>query len=269
MHPLYDLHTMQLVLVIAFAGGIIGLDRTALGQIMVSQPIVAGPITGWLLGDVAAGIMIGGVLELIWVLDMPVGTFVPADATVGAIAATAIAVLGSNGGAGLDVIGFCLLLTTVMVPVTMAVDLYVRKRNSGLAEAACSRDCSDPAGGLARSQAMGLVFFFLKSFVLYLVLVPAGLAAVRLFGAMPTPVHSGMALFVKLLPLLGAALVLHKMSFAVLDRFLIWGFGVAAVLTLLLPAHPLVIVLCITAAGLAGARTRERIFPVRAHGGRR
>jgi mannose/fructose/N-acetylgalactosamine-specific phosphotransferase system component IIC len=269
MHPLYDLHTIGLVLVIAFAGGIVGLDRTALGQIMVSQPIVAGPVTGWLLGDAAAGMIIGGVLELIWVLDMPVGTFVPADATVGAMAATAIAVLGSNGRAGLDVIGFCLLLTTVMVPVTMVVDLYVRKRNSGLAEAACSGACSDPARGLARAQTMGLVFFFLKSFVLYLVLVPAGLAALLLFAAMPAPVHSGMALFVKLLPLLGAALVLQKLSFAVLDRFLVLGFAAAAVLTLLLHAHPLVVILCVIAAGLAGARTRERFSPARVDGGRR
>ena len=63
---------------------------------MISQPIVAGPLAGWLLGDIAAGMVIGGVLELIWVLDMPVGTFVPADATVGTMAATAIAVLGGR-----------------------------------------------------------------------------------------------------------------------------------------------------------------------------
>jgi mannose/fructose/N-acetylgalactosamine-specific phosphotransferase system component IIC len=268
MHPLFDLHTMGLVLAIAVVGGIVGLDRTALGQIMVSQPIVAGPLVGWMLGDTTAGAIIGCVLEVIWVLDMPVGTFVPADATVGAIAATAAAVLGSTGRAGLDVIGFCLLLTTVTVPVTMAADQYVRKRNSGLAEA-CSRECSDPARALARSQAIGLIFFFLKSFVLYLLLVPAGLAAVRLFGTLPAPLHSGMALFVKLLPLAGAALVLHKLSFAVLDRFLVLGFAVAAVLTLLLHGHPLVIILFVTAAGVAGALTRERISPARVDGGRR
>lgn len=266
MHPLFDLHTMGLVLAIAFAGGVVGLDRTALGQIMISQPIVAGPLTGWMLGDAAAGVVIGGVLELIWVLDLPVGTFVPADATVGTMASTAIAVLGSSGKAGLDVIGFSILLTTAMVPATMMVDLYVRKRNSGLADAASSPECRDPARRLARSQALGLVFFFLKSFVLYLLLVPAGLAAVRLFSAMPGQVHTGMALFVKMLPLLGAALVLHKLSFSVLDGFFVLGFAGAALLTLFLGSHPLIIILCIVGAGLTGARFREAIAPAGAAG---
>ena len=79
--------------------------------------------------------------------------------------------------------------------------------------------------------------------MLYLVLVPAGLAALLVFRQMSGPVHAGMALFVKLLPLLGAALVLHKLSIAVLDRFFVLGFTVAVLLTLLLDAHPLIIVL--------------------------
>lgn len=257
MYSIFDLHTLSLVLGVACVGGLIGLDRTALGQIMVSQPIVAGPLAGWLLGDIAAGTVIGGVLELIWVLDMPVGTFVPADATVGAIAATAIAALGGGRPAGLDVIGFSLLLTTAMVPITMTVDLYVRKRNSGLAEAPCAQDCEDPARRLAQAHVGGLIFFFLKSFVLYLVLVPAGLAALLVFRQMSGPVHAGMALFVKLLPFLGAALVLHKLSIAALDRFFVLGFTVAVLLTLLLDAHPLIIVLCILTAGTAAAFTRE------------
>ena len=86
-------------MIAALAGGVIGLDRTAAGQFMVSQPIVAGPLTGLILGDVMAGLLIGALLELIWVMDVPVGTFVPANQTVAAVAATAIAVIGSGGSA--------------------------------------------------------------------------------------------------------------------------------------------------------------------------
>src|SRR5512138_278060 len=93
---MFDAHTMMLVFLAALIGGVVGLDRTALGQFMVSQPVVAGPLTGWLLGDAPAGLVIGGALELVWVLDMPIGTFVPADATVAAVAATAIAALSSR-----------------------------------------------------------------------------------------------------------------------------------------------------------------------------
>ena len=94
--PVFDTHMVLAILFIAIVGGLIGLDRTAVGQFMVSQPIVAAPFTGWLLGDPAAGLVIGAALELIWVLDVPVGTFVPADSTISAVFATAVAALGSR-----------------------------------------------------------------------------------------------------------------------------------------------------------------------------
>ena len=43
-------------------GGLLGLDATGVGQFMVSRPLVAGALTGWLLGDVALGVTIGVVL---------------------------------------------------------------------------------------------------------------------------------------------------------------------------------------------------------------
>ena len=58
------------------------------------------------------GLVIGVVLELIWVLDIPIGAFVPADATISTVSATAIAALGSPGDAPLPVIGFSILLTS-------------------------------------------------------------------------------------------------------------------------------------------------------------
>ena len=133
--PVFDAHMVLAILGIAVAGGVIGLDRTAAGQFMISQPIVAGPLTGWMLGDPTAGIVIGATMELVWLLDMPVGTFVPADATIGTIAATATAALGSPAGTSLPVIGFSILLTTAVVPVTMQADGLIRTWNSRLADA--------------------------------------------------------------------------------------------------------------------------------------
>ena len=39
-----------------------GLDRVALVQIMISRPLVAGPLTGWVLGDPLVGLEIGMLL---------------------------------------------------------------------------------------------------------------------------------------------------------------------------------------------------------------
>ncbi len=105
-----------------------------------------------MLGDPVAGIIIGVVLELIWVLDMPIGAFVPADATISAVSATAIAALGCPGGSSLPVIGFSLLLTAAMVPATMKADDIIRHWNSRLADALVSGPGPYPGRSLARAH---------------------------------------------------------------------------------------------------------------------
>ena len=123
---MFDFSMVFAITGVALAGGLIGLDRTAAGQFMISQPIVAAPLAGWLLGDAAAGLVIGAMLELIWVLDMPVGGFVPADATVSAVTATAVAVLTCPDGVPRSVLGFSILLSVGTVPFTMMADTYAR-----------------------------------------------------------------------------------------------------------------------------------------------
>jgi len=243
---------------IALAGGLVGLDRTAVGQFMISQPIVVGPLTGWMLGDPGAGVVVGVVLELIWVLDMPIGSFVPADATISTVSATAIAALGSPGEASLPVIGFSLLLTAAMVPATMKADGIVRHWNSRLADALVTGPGPYPGRALVHAHLSGLPVFFLKSFVLLLVFLPAGIAAVSAFNHMPERVHRAMSLFVKLLPLVGAALVVGKLSMRTVDLFFFSGFMIAALAGLLFHAPALIIILLTVTGGWLGARYRER-----------
>jgi PTS system mannose-specific IIC component len=253
----FDLHTLAVVFGIAVAGGIIGLDRTAAGQFMISQPIIAAPITGWLLGDSLTGMIIGSVLELLWVLDMPVGTFVPADATLGAVSATAIAVLAAGTKPPLDLVGFSIVATTVTIPITMVLDRFARARNSRLGEAASGLSGEHAGSSLTRIHLSGLFVFFFKSFVLYLVFIPAGLAAAGLFNEAPKPLHTAMILFVKVLPLLGAAVVFSKLSRSVANRSFFLGFGAAAVLSLALQVNPLIIILLIGAAVFLKSMRRE------------
>ncbi len=254
MMPIPDFHMVLAILGVALTGGILGLDRTAAGQFMISQPIVAGPLTGWLLGDLTAGIVIGATLELIWVLDLPIGTFVPANATVEAVSATAIAALGSPGGASLPVIGFSIVLTTALVPITMKADGLVRQWNSRIADAALAASGGPRGPVLARIQYAGIGLFFLKSFVLYILFVPVGVAAVAVFGQLPDIVHRALSLFVKLLPAVGVAQVVSKLSVKTLDQYFLFGFTCAAIAEQLFHAPAFVVLLLITAAGWLGSQ---------------
>lgn len=89
-------------LTISAAGGILSLDRTAAFQTMVSRPIVAGPVTGYLLSNVEAGLVSGMILELLFIGDLPVGAYMPAHETALTVLVTALTavMMGVAGSAG-------------------------------------------------------------------------------------------------------------------------------------------------------------------------
>ena len=70
-------------------GTAVGLDLVSLPQGLLSRPLVAGGVAGWIAGDPEAGIRVGAVLELFALDVLPVGAVCYPDfgpATVGAVA---------------------------------------------------------------------------------------------------------------------------------------------------------------------------------------
>jgi mannose/fructose/N-acetylgalactosamine-specific phosphotransferase system component IIC len=67
------IHTLHELLLLVLLGGLVALDGTALGQFMVSRPLVAATLAGGLLGDPMSGLVVGGVLELFYLSVLPVG----------------------------------------------------------------------------------------------------------------------------------------------------------------------------------------------------
>lgn len=78
---------------IGAVSGLLGLDATAALQVMASRPLVAGGIIGALLGEPAMGLAVGGLIELLWIGGVPVGSLVPPDSTVASVVAVATAVV--------------------------------------------------------------------------------------------------------------------------------------------------------------------------------
>ncbi len=61
------------LLSLTLLGGLLALDGTSVGQFMVSRPLVAGTITGWMVGDPVLGLLIGGIFEVYFISVFPVG----------------------------------------------------------------------------------------------------------------------------------------------------------------------------------------------------
>ena len=91
--------TLELQLFLLMWGTLVGLDLVSVPQMMIARPIVAGPVAGAILGDLATGLELGVLFELFQYDVMPMGaTRYPeyGPATVAAVS-TAHAAAGTLG----------------------------------------------------------------------------------------------------------------------------------------------------------------------------
>lgn len=61
------------VLILSLLGGVLGLDTVSFPQAMLSRPIVGATLSGAILGDAGAGLLVGAALELFAVDTLPFG----------------------------------------------------------------------------------------------------------------------------------------------------------------------------------------------------
>ena len=80
----------HVVLPLLVWGTLVGLDLVSVPQAMISRPLVAGTVAGWLVGDVEAGLRIGVVFELFALDVLPVGAVRYPDFGPATIAAVAL-----------------------------------------------------------------------------------------------------------------------------------------------------------------------------------
>ena len=122
------------ILLVSFIAAILEVDFMALGQIMISRPIVSGTIIGWILGDFKTGLIIGALLELIWISIIPMGAAIPPDALVVCVIATAITILSGRNIFPLfsSWASFVIALTIPFGLLFKKLDIIHRKLNIGL-----------------------------------------------------------------------------------------------------------------------------------------
>jgi mannose/fructose/N-acetylgalactosamine-specific phosphotransferase system component IIC len=72
-------------------GSLVGLDLVSVPQAMISRPLVAGTVAGWLAGDMEAGLRIGVLFELFALDVLPVGAVRYPDYGPATVVATTLA----------------------------------------------------------------------------------------------------------------------------------------------------------------------------------
>jgi PTS system mannose-specific IIC component len=154
---------------------LLGLDRTAALQIMISRPLVAGPLVGLLLGDALTGLTVGMLLELLWLCRMPVGASIPHDDTQIAVSATTLAIaLSGTFGKGVGLTLCALLVALPLGKIGQVVERTVRSRNQRLPEAAQLSLLHGGLPAIERLHLLGLGNFALGALATYTAIVLIG-----------------------------------------------------------------------------------------------
>ncbi len=203
------------ILSASFIGGLLSLDVSAWGQIMVSRPIVSAPVIGFLLGDLKTGLIIGALLELIWINVISVGAAIPPDATIVAVTCAALIMLtektfkmDNNFQGSYRMV--VLALTMPLGEIFRSIDIKQRKLNAHFVHYLDREIPKGNLGAIEKVNYLSLFLFFLKGFLLSLIAIGAGAYFLpKLFSCLPYGILVGLNFAYRLLPALGLAIAFN------------------------------------------------------------
>ena len=91
----------DLALVSVFTG-ITCLDRRAIGQTMISQPLVSVSILGYIFGDLQMCLAVGAILQLFWMSANLYGANIPRNGTLASLTALGAVLIARKSNLDLD-----------------------------------------------------------------------------------------------------------------------------------------------------------------------
>lgn len=129
-------------LLFCILGGIVSVDSEAGWQVMISQPLVACPVAGWLFGNFEIGLMIGILMQLPFLIEIPAGGAKQSFSNLGAFVGAALAAdLNQMIPAMPNLIlfatvAFAILISWITMPLVRATRglnlIFVRKAETAL-----------------------------------------------------------------------------------------------------------------------------------------
>ncbi|MFA5321809.1 MAG: PTS sugar transporter subunit IIC [Smithella sp.] len=202
------------IILISFCGSLLCLDRVFI-QAMISRPVVIAPIIGLFLNNLYAGMIIGALIELIWMDRLPIGTYIPPNDSLAAVAATSIAsIAGSKlGGTSPELIALSVLLAIPCGALAKQMDVMIIKSNDAFSDQAIQDAKENNIKAIERKNYRGLIKVFLFYVVFLLaaqaVFIPLVIWAYPQFNLTLTRALSFTYYF---LPLLGIAVAINMLK---------------------------------------------------------
>ena len=215
--------SMILVVIVAFFAGLEGI----LDQFQFHQPLIACTLIGLVTGNLTAGIMLGGSLQMIALGWANIGAAVAPDAALAAVASAIILVKGGQGTAGIS--------TAIAVAIPLAVaglflTMIVRTISVGLVHGADAAAKEGNIGAVERTHLVALLLQGLRIVfpVALLLALPANHVK-SILEAIPSWLSDGMTIGGGMVVAVGYAMILNMMATREVWPFFIIGFVLAAI----------------------------------------
>lgn len=169
-------------LALGLLGGVVALDATAFPQIMVSRPLVAAALAGWLGGQPVAGLAIGAVLEVFDLVVLPFGATRNPESGPAAVAAAGAAVLAAGPDADApEILLMAVVWALVLAWIAGSSVLALRRADERLV--AAEREVPLEPAALERRHLTAMTLDFTRGGVLAVLGALLGMVLMRLAQA--------------------------------------------------------------------------------------
>ncbi len=128
--------TFAVAALAAAAGAFASLERKAIGQLMLSRPIVVAPLLAAVLGHARAGLAVGVPLELFFLGSSSYGASTPEHETLAALFAAALAAEAAPHVAPPVAWAVAVYLGLPLAALGRRLEAALERRNEGLVERA-------------------------------------------------------------------------------------------------------------------------------------
>lgn len=188
-----------------------------------SRPVMAGFITGLVMGDIATGLLIGGTLELMMLGVATFGGASVPDYISATIISTAIAV--SAGIAPEQSVALAIPVAILLVQC----DIIGRMGNTFFLQKAKKYAAVGDIDGIKKMNYLGNLGWGLSRAIpvgIGLAIGPEFVAAI--VENLPEPIMNGLAVSAGILPVIGIAILLRYLPFGSLFLYFLLGFILSA-----------------------------------------
>jgi len=192
------------------AGALLELDEYFIIMSLVSQPIISGAVAGYIFGDIKTGILLGTLVQLIW-MSPPVGAYVPPSSSAIAFLSTACAIIMADAfpEAGRNsVFMYSLAAGTGCGYFIGQMDIWNRKLNTRILHLFENKLLEGKEVYIHALQGMAIFAKLARDLVFFTVAIVGGIpVAAKIFASLPGELMYALQLSFWAMPLLGFGVV--------------------------------------------------------------